>query len=167
MNGGIKMKSVIYANLKSAMKTLPGEALHKIAKKLDEYPTYGFEEVALEHVVDEQSGLVSIRAIADDTPDHLLVFNLKGDFLVDFYKSQDEQDLKTELLWEEFANVTFIENTNDDDGSFADLVLSSDWHVFEEGTGRESIWHWFDDEHSKGVAYLLYDYVATYNRYGL
>ena len=29
---------------------------------------------------------------------------------------------------------------------------------FAAGTHREEIWHWFDERHTKGVAYLLYDY---------
>lgn len=43
---------------------------------------------------------------------------------------------------------------------------------FPAGTDREEIWQWFDQRHSKGVAYLLYggteDYVPEARRlYGL
>lgn len=74
-----------------------------------------------------------------------------------------DYDLKVEKLWEEFANVTLRED-EEEEGIFKDLVLSCSWHVFEEGTSREYIWHWFDEEHSKGVAYLLHDYVYSYER---
>lgn len=43
---------------------------------------------------------------------------------------------------------------------FADELtkLEKDWYMFEKGTSRENIWHWFDERHSKGIAYLLYDH---------
>ena len=28
---------------------------------------------------------------------------------------------------------------------------------FPAGTHREEIWHWFDEQHSKGVYYLLHE----------
>ena len=34
--------------------------------------------------------------------------------------------------------------------------LEDDWFIFPIGTDKEEIWHWFDERHSKGVAYLLY-----------
>lgn len=47
--------------------------------------------------------------------------------------------------------------------SFADVPMNSETECIEEkfmgwepGTNREEIWHWFDERHSKGVAYLLY-----------
>lgn len=76
--------------------------------------------------------------------------------------ANENHDQKVEELWEEFSNVTLRED--DEEGAFKDLVLNSKWHVFEEGTSREYIWQWFDEEHSKGVAYLLHDYVYSYER---
>lgn len=72
-----------------------------------------------------------------------------------------EQDQNTEKLWEELSNITFREGG---DGSLADLILNSDWLHFEEGTDREEIWQWFDDQHSKGVAYLLHDYTFSHEK---
>lgn len=34
--------------------------------------------------------------------------------------------------------------------------IEEDFMCFPAGTDREEIWHWFDERHSKGVAYLLY-----------
>lgn len=31
------------------------------------------------------------------------------------------------------------------------------------GVGREEIWHWFDERHSKGVVYLLYGTIQQYD----
>ena len=39
--------------------------------------------------------------------------------------------------------------------SFADVPMDPETE-WEPGTGREEIWHWFDERHSKGVAFLLY-----------
>ena len=64
-------------------------------------------------------------------------------------------------------------------GEFADVPMNPDTECIEErfmgwgpGIHREEIWHWFDERHSKGVAYLLYggaeDYVPETKRlYGL
>lgn len=61
-------------------------------------------------------------------------------------------DKVMEKLWEELEDVPFDEDT---DGR---LCLSQPWHAFPVGTDREDIWHWFDENHSKGVAWLLYEY---------
>ncbi len=54
-----------------------------------------------------------------------------------------------EKLWDEFEDVLFIESDN------GTLVLASSWNGFDPGTDRETIWHWFDERHSKGVGWLL------------
>jgi hypothetical protein len=61
-------------------------------------------------------------------------------------------DKELEKLWDELTNIPFDE---DEDG---ELVLAEDWNGFEKGADRESIWHWFDERHSKGVAWLIYEY---------
>ena len=35
--------------------------------------------------------------------------------------------------------------------------MEEDFLCFPIGTHREEIWHWFDERHSKGVYYLLYE----------
>jgi len=55
-------------------------------------------------------------------------------------------DKQIEKLWKQFSDVPC---TNDD-------LIDVDFHIWEKGTDRiEVIWRWFDDNHSKGVAYLL------------
>lgn len=54
-------------------------------------------------------------------------------------------------LWNELTDIPFEESEND-------LVLSEDWFIFDKGTEREDIWHWFDQHHSKGVGWLMNDF---------
>lgn len=79
---------------------------------------------------------------------------------IDTLRDRDEE---LEELWAEFADVPMDPETERTDEPFLH---------FPAGTDREGIWHWFDERHSKGVAYLLYggaeDYVPESRRlYGL
>ena len=58
-----------------------------------------------------------------------------------------ERDKILEDLWTEFGDVPMNPETECMEQSFLG---------FPAGTHREDIWHWFDERHSKGVAYLLY-----------
>lgn len=60
-------------------------------------------------------------------------------------------DSDLEDLWRELADVPF-----DDGDPDVDMTLAENWKWFSKGTPREEIWHWFDERHSKGVAFLLY-----------
>ena len=62
------------------------------------------------------------------------------------------KDREVEKLWDDLADVQF-----DDSDPAQDMVLIDNWLDFPAGTPREDIWHWFDERHSKGVAYLLYE----------
>lgn len=64
-------------------------------------------------------------------------------------KCNEITDLFVEKLWEEFEDVLFVEEEN------GTLVLNSEWNGFDVGTDRETIWHWFDKQHSKGINWLL------------
>lgn len=55
-----------------------------------------------------------------------------------------EKDKVLEQLWECFGDVTVDTDDN----------IDVDFLVWEKGTDRFDIWHWFDEEHSKGVAVL-------------
>ncbi len=59
-------------------------------------------------------------------------------------KNRDE---RLEALWKQFADVPMNPDTE---------CMEEDFLHFPAGTDREEIWHWFDERHSKGVAYLLY-----------
>ena len=61
-------------------------------------------------------------------------------------------DRKIEKLWEELEDVPVYEHKN-----FA-LCLDVDWQEWPKGTDIEDIWRWFDEHHSKGVAWLMYEY---------
>ena len=54
--------------------------------------------------------------------------------------------------WRELADVPFDHAEN------GDLVLAFKWWLFDKGTEREEIWKYFDEHHSKGVHYLLYEF---------
>ncbi len=58
-------------------------------------------------------------------------------------------DKEIEKIWEDLEDVLFLE---DDDKS---LYLANDWFIFSAGTYRESIWEWFNQNHSKGLQALL------------
>lgn len=58
-----------------------------------------------------------------------------------------ERDAALEKLWEEFGDVPMNPETE---------CMEAPFLSFPAGTFREEIWHWFDERHSKGVAYLLY-----------
>lgn len=62
-------------------------------------------------------------------------------------KTLKERDRLLEELWEQFADCPMDPDTEKMDEQFLH---------FPAGTNREEIWHWFDERHSKGVAYLLY-----------
>ena len=59
--------------------------------------------------------------------------------------NRDEKDDALEQLWEHFGNVPVTD---------ADTI-DEDFLIWEKGTDRFDIWHWFDGEHSKGVAVIL------------
>ncbi len=63
------------------------------------------------------------------------------------------RDKKLEELWAEFADTAMDLETECMDEPFLG---------FPAGTGREDIWRWFDERHSKGVAYLLYGGAEAY-----
>lgn len=63
------------------------------------------------------------------------------------FDTLDERDEELEALWEQLVDVPIDPDTE---------KLEEQYIHFPAGTDREDIWHWFDERHSKGVAYLLY-----------
>lgn len=59
-----------------------------------------------------------------------------------------KDDAKVEKLWDEFTDVPMNPETE---------CIEEDFYIWKKGTFREDIWHWFDDNHSNGVYYLLYE----------
>ena len=63
---------------------------------------------------------------------------------IDTLRDRDEE---LEELWAQFGDIPTNPETECIEAPFMD------WGV---GISREEIWHWFDQRHSKGIAYLLY-----------
>ena len=61
-------------------------------------------------------------------------------------ESLEERDNHLESLWLELTDIPMNPQTETLEGQF---------YIFNEGTHKENIWQWFDQHHSKGVAYLL------------
>lgn len=65
--------------------------------------------------------------------------------------SKQYSDAELKKLWREFGNV-LIDYTED----YPDGVIANNWFIFDVGTERMDIWHWFDDNYSKGVYKLMF-----------
>jgi hypothetical protein len=58
-----------------------------------------------------------------------------------------DRDEVLEELWEQFGDIPMNPETE---------RIEEKFMGWGPGIHREEIWHWFDERHSKGVAYLLY-----------
>lgn len=58
-----------------------------------------------------------------------------------------DRDEVLEDLWDKFADIPMNPETE---------CIEAPFLGWGPGISREEIWHWFDQRHSKGVAYLLY-----------
>lgn len=65
--------------------------------------------------------------------------------------STQYKDEEIELLWNNLEDVPFDEDED------KELVLTDNFHCFEKGTPRNYIWNWFDENHSKGIGYLMWN----------
>ncbi len=70
-----------------------------------------------------------------------------GDAAIRAMTTLEERDKFLEELWGFFEDVPMDPETERMEEGFLG---------FPPGTDREEIWHWFDQRHSRGVAYLLY-----------
>lgn len=68
------------------------------------------------------------------------------------------RDAYLEELWKIFGDIPMDPETECIEEPFyvnpGDVSIGTD--CFPKGTHREDIWHWFDERHSHGVAWLLY-----------
>ena len=72
------------------------------------------------------------------TPDTML--------LIDITRTEkSNKDVRLEELWRQFGDVPMNPETE---------CIEEDFLPFPAGTNRMDIWHWFDEQHSIGVAYL-------------
>lgn len=58
-----------------------------------------------------------------------------------------DRDEELEELWARFSDIPMNPETE---------CIEAPFMGWGAGIHREEIWHWFDQRHSKGVAYLLY-----------
>lgn len=65
--------------------------------------------------------------------------------------SLPSSDDTIQKLWDALTDIPLDEDDN------GDLIWGQDFHIWKKGEGitREEIWHWFDENHSKGVAWLM------------
>lgn len=61
-------------------------------------------------------------------------------------------DNELEELWQDLEDIPLYENED------YELCLDTDWRGWEKGTNIQTIWHWFDEHHSKGVGWLMNEY---------
>lgn len=75
--------------------------------------------------------------------ERIVIQNADAEIEMEF-KTQDEL---VEKMWETLTDVNIDENE----------CIEQNWFIFNAGTDREEIWYWFDEHHSKGVVWLMYD----------
>lgn len=61
-------------------------------------------------------------------------------------KEYTTYDSLLEDLWKTLTDVPMNPDTED---------IEENWFIFPKGTNREEIWHWFDEQHSKGVGWIM------------
>lgn len=66
-------------------------------------------------------------------------------------------DAMLQFLWCELSDIAFLEDSE------YRFILESAWYVpgilfFQTGTEQMEIWEWFDNRHTKGVAWLLNEF---------
>lgn len=89
------------------------------------------------------SGIVSRFEKCEDCN---ISFNSTMDFVVEEAKKKILlSDEVLEFLWERFGSIPV-----NDDGE-----IEEDFMGYEQGTDREEIWAWFDENYSEGVAALM------------
>lgn len=73
---------------------------------------------------------------------------IPGDRPTDLIRKLDNL---VEKIWNGLEDIPFYEEDSEQ-------YIEENYLDFEEGTSKEDIWHWFDERHSKGIHYLLYEY---------
>lgn len=76
---------------------------------------------------------------------------IPGDRPTDLIRKLDNL---VEKIWNGLEDIPFYEEDSEQ-------YIEENYLDFEKGTSKEDIWHWFDERHSKGIYYLLYEYEAN------
>lgn len=64
----------------------------------------------------------------------------------DVVKEYTTYDSLLEDLWKTLTDVLIDPETED---------IEENWFIFPKRTNREEIWEWFDEQHSKGVGWIM------------
>ncbi len=64
---------------------------------------------------------------------------------------RERLDRLVEKVWEGLADIPFYEKDSMQ-------YIDEDYFEFKKGTEKEEIWHWFDENYTKGIYFLLYKY---------
>lgn len=138
--------------MKGLKKMSDRELIMEIFKRLDD----NFDDL------DDPTLAITDSAIAADALEETL-YNVGLDNMYTKDRKVDEQgyelwyfkvidpDQEIENIWDEFEDIPMDEDSN------GELVLAHDWRQFKAGTTRTEIWKWFDETHSKGINWLLYE----------
>ncbi len=54
-----------------------------------------------------------------------------------------------EEKWKGLTDIPF------DEDEYGDLLIGKDYWIFDKGLDRDFIWHFFDENHSRGVVWLI------------
>lgn len=81
--------------------------------------------------------------------------------LVSYKKVQEpvketNKDKQLEEAWEALEDIPLDYNDEHPDGYYTEALSLPNQIDFPAGTDKEDVWLYFDENHSKGVAYLLY-----------
>ncbi len=89
----------------------------------------------------EKAILATLNINETVTPDTLLL----ADFDTGKSRRKSDKDVQLEEVWRKFGDIPMDPETEN---------IEEDFLHFPAGTNRMEIWRWFDEQHSKGVAYL-------------
>lgn len=97
-----------------------------------------FESISFEHIIkdNEFEGFMQ----------NLIEATIKQCKNLTYKNAIPDRDL--EQLWDTLTDIPIDPDTEQ---------IDTDWHIFTKGTDRIDIWRWFDERHTKGVHWLLYE----------
>lgn len=110
------------------------------------YETGGMEPWLYEYMANSEKVMEEMLQMFEMWEDCNISFNTTLENVVEKVRKEISlTDEVLEFLWERLSDVPV-----DDDGCLMDCFM-----IYEVGTDREEIWHWFDEHHSGGVATLM------------
>lgn len=107
------------------------------------------EEKCGDEIADELAEMLEVKADGDSFDWDSMYIDLPDSVVEKIGQAQTlrERDKRLEELWSQLEDVPMDPDTE---------RLEAPFLHFPAGTSREDIWRWFDERHSKGVAYLLH-----------